>query len=382
MALRLEIISDQRKELGDRAQKVFSAEGGAIGRASDNAWQLPDPHRYLSGHHIRIRVKDGQYVLEDTSTNGVFVNGSQAALGKRKSHVLKQGDTLRLGEYLIRAHIEHVEVKANLSGSLVAVDRVIPLSNPLQPAPGSDPDDLDSSLQLESLFTGDASGLVALPIGFDDLLPEEKPARGRAGTRARMDVNAPPPLFDLRSGLQTLCRGAGVEVNRLPLEADTRMLLLAGQLLRETVLGLQDIVRVQRAFQQQNQIDLPAPDVDGPAPDSAAANEFLLHLLVGHENHEFDAVLLLRTYFAGARRHDAALRCALPEAVQAFLSHLDPDSISSRAAARGSESGSWDMYGEIFRTLTQSPDGQLPHLFAESLAQGYLKSRNDPDTDD
>ena len=158
------------------------------------------------------------------------------------------------------------------------------------------------------------------------------------------------------------------------------MLLLAGQLLREAILGLQDIVRTQRAFQQQNDIEVPAADVDGPAPDSMAANDFLLRLLSGHENHELDAVMLLRTFFASARRHDAALRPALREAVNAFMSHLDPQGIASRAMARGTHTGSWDLYGEIFHNLTQTPDGQLPHLFAESLAQAYLKSLTAPDT--
>jgi predicted component of type VI protein secretion system len=92
--------------------------------------------------------------------------------------------------------------------------------------------------------------------------------------------------------------------------------------------------------------------------------------------------MLLRTYFSGAKRHDAALRPALREAVSAFMQHLDPNGIASRASARGTASGTWDIYGEVYRSLTQAPDGQLPHLFAESLAQAYVRSRNDPDNAD
>jgi predicted component of type VI protein secretion system len=376
MALRLEIISDHRQALGERSQVVFGLSGGVIGRAADNDWVLPDPNRFLSGHHARVLYREGSYVLEDTSTNGVYVNGGPAPLGRRRGHTIRDGDTVRIGEYLIRARVDQIEVHTNLSASMVAVDRVVPLQAPALPT--SDDEDIDASLNLEELLLGDPSGTHP---ELAEETPEEKLQRARAAARARLEGNT-PSLFDVRSGLQTFCRGAGLDVARLPTDADSRMLLLAGQLLRETVLGLQDIVRVQRAFQRQNQIDVPPPDVDGPAPDSMAANDFLLRLLSGHDSHELDAVMLLRTFFADARRHDTALRPALREAVQAFLSYLDPSSISSRAQARGTQTGSWDIYGEIYRTLTNTPNGQLPHLFNEALGQAYLKSRSDPEAVD
>jgi predicted component of type VI protein secretion system len=63
MALRLDIISDQRQRLGGRASIVFGVAGGSIGRAADNDWVLPDPQRYLSGHHARIHFRQGAFYL-------------------------------------------------------------------------------------------------------------------------------------------------------------------------------------------------------------------------------------------------------------------------------------------------------------------------------
>jgi predicted component of type VI protein secretion system len=379
MALRLQIISDQRQELGDRAQIVFGVGGGSIGRAADNDWVLPDPRRYLSARHARILFRDGQYVIEDTSTNGVFANNSATAIGRNNTYAIQDGDTLRFGEYHLRARVDAVEVQTSLSASMVAVDHVMPMRargvDVMEDSAGIAP-----SLNLEDLFISDGAAPQSLA-AHAEVASEDKFQRARAAARARLEGNM-PAIFDVRAGLQTFCRGAGIDAARLPPEADSRMLLLAGQMLREAVLGLQDIVRVQRAFQRQNQIDAPPADVDGPSPDAMAASDFLVHLLKGHEERSLDAVMLLRTYFAGARRHDAALRPALRAAVAAFLSHLDPEGIASRAAARGTQTGSWDIYGEIYRSLTQSPDGQLPHLFGESLAQAYLKSLKDPETPD
>ena len=54
MALRLEVISNQRQTLGALSSIVLGVSGGSIGRALDNDWALPDPRRYLSGHHAQI----------------------------------------------------------------------------------------------------------------------------------------------------------------------------------------------------------------------------------------------------------------------------------------------------------------------------------------
>src|ERR1044072_1149876 len=76
MALKLRVISDHYKALGKRSSRLFGVTGGRIGRAGDNDWILPDPDRYVSSHHCKVEFRAGRWVLEDTSTNGVFINGS------------------------------------------------------------------------------------------------------------------------------------------------------------------------------------------------------------------------------------------------------------------------------------------------------------------
>src|SRR6266700_5267734 len=77
MTLRLRIVSDHRRLLGDRSSIVFTVDGGTIGRSADNDWVLPDPLRYVSAHHGRIRFQNGQYYFEDLSTNGAYVNDDE-----------------------------------------------------------------------------------------------------------------------------------------------------------------------------------------------------------------------------------------------------------------------------------------------------------------
>src|SRR5690242_8761244 len=74
MALRLRVVSDHRRSLGDRGSIVFGVGGGTIGRSADNDWVLPDPQRYVSAHHARVSFRQGSHFLEDLSTNGAFAN--------------------------------------------------------------------------------------------------------------------------------------------------------------------------------------------------------------------------------------------------------------------------------------------------------------------
>src|SRR5207237_5584716 len=101
MTLRLRIVSDQRRLLGDRSSITFTVDGGNIGRSADNDWVLPDPLRYVSAHHARVEYRDGHFFLEDLSTNGVFVNDDERPLGKAKpmGHQLTTGDVIRMGDY-------------------------------------------------------------------------------------------------------------------------------------------------------------------------------------------------------------------------------------------------------------------------------------------
>ena len=72
MTLRLRVVSDQRRSLGDRSTIIFTADGGTIGRSADNDWVLPDPLRYVSAHHARVVFRSGRYYLQDVTLRGAW----------------------------------------------------------------------------------------------------------------------------------------------------------------------------------------------------------------------------------------------------------------------------------------------------------------------
>src|SRR5450755_1833270 len=128
MALRLRIVSEHARILGEGSTKVFGVHGGTIGRATDNEWILPDPERYLSGKHARVEFRAGTYFLVDTSSNGTFINGAQVPLGKFHDYALKEGDYLRVGAFEMLVSIDASNDFPPEEGAIVAYDGHAPSS--------------------------------------------------------------------------------------------------------------------------------------------------------------------------------------------------------------------------------------------------------------
>jgi type VI secretion system FHA domain protein len=103
MILTLEIVGSQAEKLGVVRRKTFNATGGTIGRLPDNQWTLPD--QYVSNRHALIRYAGGVFFIEDTSTNGVFINSPDNRLVKGQPYALKSGDWIFIEPYEIKASI-------------------------------------------------------------------------------------------------------------------------------------------------------------------------------------------------------------------------------------------------------------------------------------
>src|SRR5262245_5263513 len=160
MALRLRVVSDHRRSLGDRGNIVFGVGGGTIGRSADNDWVLPDPQRYVSAHHARVSFRQGSYFLEDLSTNGAFANDGDVAIGKLGPHKLQNGDLLRFGDYQVSVVLE-AESTAESTAAAPQTDSVaVPTSiNTFRTVGRAAQTDIGVSLDLDALLIPDPSAV-------------------------------------------------------------------------------------------------------------------------------------------------------------------------------------------------------------------------------
>jgi type VI secretion system FHA domain protein len=407
MALRLRVVSEHSTRLGPLATKVFGVHGGSIGRATDNEWILPDPERYLSGKHARIDFRAGAYVLVDTSSNGTYVNGAQVPLGKYHDYVLKEGDYVRLGEYEFLVSIDKTNDFPTDDSAVVAYDG----QSPSSAIKKSTADDLGADLDLSQLL--EPSGLSLADSGarprdaYGQSLPgmDNEESLGLSGTPWHMmtrplkvaspkgeppktespSVAAPrsqsPALYDgdYDIGLSTFCRGAGIEPGSLTSEARHAALQLAGQLLREAVLGLMDLNQGRNEFRNKFRISAPPADAaESPLNFSRGVDEALVRLLATLSTRA-GSVEAIRENFRELKAQNAAVLDATRAAFEEFLSRVDPKELEERferAGKRGvfggqSKSKYWELYAELFAGLAQRPADGFPHLFTETFAKAY-----------
>ena len=89
-----------------------------------------------------------------------------------------------------------------------------------------------------------------------------------------------------------------MEVERLPPDAQTRLLHLAGQLFREALVGLKDLDRSRNETRNRYRNEIPA-DPDDPRPSLARAGveDLVIDLFSQHESRRLDAVGWLRGVF-------------------------------------------------------------------------------------
>jgi len=427
--LRLRVVSDQRRSLADRGSVVFSVEGGTIGRSADNDWVLPDPLRYVSAHHARVQFREGNFYLQDVSTNGVYVNDEMEPLAKRGSsgYRLVNGDVLRMGDYHIVAALESKLASAPAEDAVAAA---VPTSiHSLRTLDHRAPErDIGAVLNLDDLLVPGPHPHPVLPVNAYGQAVESAPVRALAES-----VEQPPPeaapaeaappdeadgeaelhseriarlaeavarepkngssvlaLSDVHTGLDAFCRGAGIDSQQLPADAQSRLLHLAGRLFREALVGFKDLERTRANTRNRYRVERRAHDREDPRPSLADSmvEDLLIGLFVQHEDRRLDSVQWLREVVAEARLHENATAQATRAAFVEFLDRLDPAELEARferAARRGKaraadKSQYWELFITFYRNLIEMPADHLPHTFVEAFGAAYREAMKKPES--
>jgi type VI secretion system protein len=419
--LRLRVVSEQRRSLAERSSAIFSVEGGTIGRSADNDWVLPDPQRYVSAHHARVQFREGQFYLQDVSTNGVYVNDDTEPLAKRGSagYRLANGDVLRIGDYHILAALESRRDAEHPTAAAV------PTSIHALRLLGRAADrDIGAKLNVEELLVPVIDMDPALPVGAygqavdsgrvqalanasrpapaTGVPPEAAPPAaavaaplGASLARLAEAVSREPKnsggflaLDDVHSGLDAFCRGAGIDHERLPAAAQGRLLHLAGRLFREALVGFKELERTRADTRNRYRIESPPPEQDDPRPSlgDSMVEDLAVELFLRHEGRRLDSVQWLRDTVAAARLHEGATAQATRAAFVEFLDRLDPAELEARferAARRGKARSAdkaqyWEMFITFYRNLIEMPADHLPHTFVEAFAAAYREALKKP----
>jgi type VI secretion system protein len=416
MAIKLRVISDQYRELGEQRTRVFGVNGGTIGRAPDNDWILPDAKRVVSGHHCEIEYRNGGYWIRDISTNGVYVNDAEVPASESGPVELADGDRLRLGDYEIVVSVDKrtdflpspseefaaensadsgIGAKLDLNSLLresrnadsgksmrikvpaalrqlaaASEDEDEPTPAPA-PAPAGIPPETDWAMKTRPVTKQELADALARRQSRADARERSAPYHQQAST-----------WTDLRSALQAFCRGAGIELGSLTPEAQSMLPLLAGQLLREAVVGLIDLQQARA----KDAASGAAPTGSNPLRTSQSVEQALQRLFESYGRLAGGPVDSMREVFVEIRDHDAASAGATSAALHELLGQLAPANVAdqfergrSRALAPGQDPRPkyWEHYLEFYRVLTQGGADGRPHQFTEMFQRAYSKAREE-----
>ena len=419
MALKLRVISDHYQQLGKQSSRLFGVSGGRIGRSADNDWILPDPNRYISSHHAAVRYDAGRWLLEDTSTNGIFMNGEDTPLSQMGPRHLQDGDRLRMGDYDILVSInEKNDFPPDATGQAPQPpSNTKPLSKAAQRA---ELEELNVEIDINDLLT---SGIEP-PVNFNeardplvvgnaygmnvpqttartaskadpqevslDVAPMLSSAAGidwHLRTR-RMD---PPPNSkpvdthnELNAGLEAFCRGAGIDPNSIAGEAKANMLTLAGQMMREVALGLMEANKARGDI--KTKIDAGKPQIqptdNNPLKVASSVDDAMKKLLDPQNTRYLGPVESIRDSFTDIRNHQQSIISAMHAALNSVMERLDPAELQDRfdrSLNRGGLMSAanklkyWDMYAEFFQVINQRNSDGLPMNFADEFAETYTE---------
>ena len=159
---------------------------------------------------------------------------------------------------------------------------------------------------------------------------------------------------------------------------------MAGQMLREVVLGLMEALKGRADLKSRLRLNQTTiqPGENNPLKFSASVDEALIKLLDAHSSRYLGPVESIRNSFSDLRTHQTALSAAIQAAIDELMTRIEPGELQERfdrGLKRGAILGAanrmkyWDLYIEFYQALNQRNEQGLPVLFAEELARTYAE---------
>lgn len=420
MPLTLKIVSKQRHILGADSTRVFSVHGGSIGRAPDNDWVLPDPDRYISGHHAAIDYRGGAYYLRDNSTNGVYVNQSDQPVGRGAPIRLYDGDELRMGDYVFEVSI----VNVSRDGADDSGDAGGPSQAPVLAKAVAEPEKPGLSLRLlgdEADALEGAAMAAANPLDAaaqddqfaatmrmtDNMLDTQTDvatAARQKADRERVEAlrqaesvhfkaeSAPPPesrpVFaaggsrDFREAVRLLMECAGLDATQLPKDQEDELMAVAGRFIRATAEGLQSVLRSRAVIKAHFRVAQTAIQAEGnnPLKFMPTTQDALEQMFYERTEGYLAPVESVEDAFKHLRAHENAMVKAMQVAVRDLLDRLDPEVLEEKfqrtvkkggLLAPSAKSQYWEMYREAYRSIAGFSDEQFASVLGGKFADAY-----------
>ncbi len=393
MILTLEVVGEQAEALGSASRKVFDSIGGTIGRLPDNDWVFPDP--YVSGRHALVRYLEGKFFIEDTSTNGVFVNSLENRVPRAQAYPLKHGDLLYIDAYRIQVSIQK-NVKANAQDRdpfelLAAAGRGSRFDNTVAMQPqrkddhtvGMNRDSDEPAVEWldaddEDFENSPTTSKKAQPAAPAKPLPPPPPVKSppppprSAAQSERKDAARADDL------MRELLSAAGMS----DVQPSSDLARTLGELLRVAIAGSMEALRARERMKDDMRLrgtSFKAQD-NNPLKFSANVDDAFHNMFVKNHPAYLTPPDALDDALRDVRNHQAALAAATRVAFEALLSEFEPNRLQDefdRQVKKGAILGVpaklryWDLYREKYGETIKDTQASFRKLLSDELAKAY-----------
>jgi predicted component of type VI protein secretion system len=362
--LTLLVVASRSPEISLGTSRTIANEQIVIGRGPDCDWTLPDPHNHLSKRHCVITANVDGYIVTDTSTNGVFVNGAGTALGDGRTIALNDGDRLTLGEYVIEAHVGEIRPEPELAAASQHFPALHPLDGASEAArieSGGIPDDWLN----DAPSAARAAALPSAPL---------RSAALAAAPRAAM-----PPSGDL---IVAFLSGAELPHDALESQDGAAVLRAAGRAYRAAILGMAEILRTRALIKSEFRIERTRIGAVGNNPLKFLENgDEIMAAMVGAATPGFqEAGVALRDGIRDLKAHQLAMVAAIQVALERLLAQLDPEMLKSRLEKRSLLSAVlpgarkaryWEVFEESYKAIAAELEEDFNGVFGKAFAEAY-----------
>jgi type VI secretion system FHA domain protein len=393
MILTLVVTGEQAENLGTGSRKVFNSIGGTIGRLPDNDWVFPDP--YVSGRHALIRYLNGKFFVEDTSTNGVFINSPDNRLPRDRPHPLKSGDTIYIDAYRIQVSIEKPPADERRKDDpfelLKSRRRDERPNHTVAMTPGVAEEDRTAAMVRSSEDASvdwvgiEVNDVPAKAHAREASAPQQSPQRSasapaRPAPAARESIATKPDAPAATDGdlMRAVIAAAGIE----GVEPSRELAQTLGAVLRVAVGGLMDVLRARERMKDELRLRGTTfkPQNNNPLKFSANVDDAFHNLLVKHNAAYLSPPDAFEDALGDVRDHQAAIIAAMRLTFESMLAQFDPTRLQEdfdRQMKKGSILGVpaklryWDLYRDKYTELAKDGDASFRDLFAEEFAKAY-----------
>ena len=346
-------------------EATFAEAGGSIGRAPDSTLVLPDPDRIISRAQALVSWRDGTFYVRDQGTTvQVIVNGRP--VGRGREVTIRADDELRIAGYVLRVDGPPVVAgEADEGTTIMRHGTRLSWSEDGTPLP----EQRISTVIVPSPAPHEHAAARSAPGA------RPSPPAGAPAAAARLDPAADPLL-------QALLRGAGVRDLALPGGLTPHAMEELGQVMRETMRGMLDLLATRASAKQQVRADATMINAhaNNPlkfAPDLDAA---LTHLLQPRGEGFMPPLQAVTDACTSLRQHQLGFVAGMRAALSAVLARFDPQQMEGRltqpsladSLLPGSHKAKlWAMYEEIYGQIATQAATDFHTLIGAEFLRGY-----------